>query len=160
VPIAVAVSGRESLELALRLGDELVAVEPLGELVGAFRAAKGDARVTGQIPVCFGTDAVAAREKAHERFRWSQLGWKVMAELPNPTNFAAATTPVSPEQVGEEIPHGPDVGPYVDAVKRYAEAGFDRLAFVQIGDDQEQFFDFWHRELRDALRDVVTPVAA
>jgi G6PDH family F420-dependent oxidoreductase len=160
VPIAVAVSGRASLDLALRLGDELVAVEPLGDLVRTFRAEKGSARVTGQIPVCFGTDAAAAREKAHERFRWAQLGWKVMAELPNPVNFAAATGPVSPEQVGDEIPHGPDVGPYVDAVKRYADAGFDRLAFVQIGDDQEQFFEFWRHELRDALREAVTPVAA
>jgi hypothetical protein len=109
--------------------------------------------------VCYGLDPVEAEDRAHERFRWAQLGWKVMAELPNPVNFAAATTPIDPAQVGAEIPHGPDVGPYVEAVQRYADAGFNRLAFVQIGDDQDAFFDFWNSQLRDALREI-EPLAA
>jgi hypothetical protein len=116
------------------------------------------------MPVCYGLDPAEAEARAHERFRWSQLGWKVMAELPNPVNFAAATTPIDPAQVGAEIPHGPDVGPYLEAVQRYADAGFTRLAFVQIGDDQDAFFDFWNTRLRDALSEVevraVEPVAA
>lgn len=160
VPVAVAVSGRESLDLALRLGDQLVATEPLADLVRRFRAEKGDAHATCQLPVCFDADADAAQARAHERFRWSSLGWKVMSELPNPVNFAAATTSVSPEQVGDAIPHGPEIEPYIDAVRKYAEAGFDRLAFVQIGEDQDAFFDFWNRELSDALRDAFSTSAA
>jgi hypothetical protein len=39
-------------------------------------------------------------------------------------------------------------------VQRYADAGFNRLAFVQIGDDQDAFFDFWSTCLRDALREI------
>jgi G6PDH family F420-dependent oxidoreductase len=152
IPIAVAVSGRASLELALRHADQLVATEPLGELVQRFRDTKGAAaHATCQLPVYYDPDATRAREVAHARFRWSTLGWKVMSELPNPVNFAAATDLTTPEQVAEAVPCGPDPQPYVDAVRRFADAGFDRLAFVQIGDEQDAFFEFWNRELRDAL---------
>jgi hypothetical protein len=34
--------------------------------------------------MCWGADADEALERAHHAFRWSALGWKVQAELPNP----------------------------------------------------------------------------
>jgi G6PDH family F420-dependent oxidoreductase len=157
IPIAVAVSGAGSLRVALEHGDELVAVEPLGDLVSRFSAVKGPtARRTCQLAVCYDRDPRRAQSVAHERFRWSPLGWKVMAELPNPVNFAAATKLITPAQVEESIPCGPDPAPYVDAVRRFADAGFDRLAFVQIGDDQDGFFDFWTSELRAAVSERFT----
>ncbi|MCU1391176.1 MAG: F420-dependent oxidoreductase, family, partial [Ilumatobacteraceae bacterium] len=89
---------------------------------------------------------------AHRQFRWSALGWKVQAELPNPINFDAASKYVRPDDLAKTIPHGPEVAKYVAAARTSSEAGFDRVAFVQVGDDQEAFFDFWDRELRDALQ--------
>src|SRR5919202_2020858 len=48
----------------------------------------------------------------------------------------------------DEGPHGPDVEPYVEAIGEWTDAGYDQLAFVQVGPDQERFFRFWEEELR------------
>jgi G6PDH family F420-dependent oxidoreductase len=151
IPIAVAVSGPSSLEVALEHADELVTTEPLGDLVSQFKAAEPDGYATAQIPVCYGPSAEAALQVAHRQFRWSALGWKVQAELPNPVNFAAASQLVRPEDLAGTIPHGPDVQMYLQAVDRFRDAGYDKIAFVQVGEDQPAFFDFWIDELQDAL---------
>jgi G6PDH family F420-dependent oxidoreductase len=154
VPIAVAASGSESASLAARLGDGLVATEPDAELVDRFRAGGAPSGSTwNQIPMCWGADADKALEQAHHTFRWSALGWKVQAELPNPVNFDAASGQVRPEDLRATIPTGPDVEPYLVAVDEVASAGYDNIALLQIGYDQDGFFRFWHDELGPALRE-------
>jgi hypothetical protein len=74
-----------------------------------------------------------------------------MAELPNPINFEAATEPVRVEDMADAVPHGPDVEPYLEAIKEWTDAGYDHLAIVQVGPDQERFFRFWEEELRPRL---------
>jgi hypothetical protein len=44
-----------------------------------------------------------------------------------------------------------DVDAIVEAARRDADAGFDRIAFVQVGEDQHAFFHLWERSLRDRL---------
>ena len=158
VPIAVAASGTRSVELAASAADGLIAVEPNMELIRQYRDAGGRGPAWCQVPACWAQDRQQALRTAHERFRWSALGWKVMAELPNPVNFDAASKPVTPELVGERIPCGPDPDPYLEAIRTYTDAGFDRVALYQIGDDQEGFFRFWEQELRPQL--VGTPAGA
>ena len=154
VPVAVAASGSQSARLAARLGDGIVATEPDADLVDEFRRAHdGSGSTWNQIPVCWGADADKALERAHHSFRWSALGWKVQAELPNPVNFDAAAAQVRPEDLRDSIPAGPDVQPYLDAVEKVAGAGYDNIAFLQIGEDQDGFFRFWQDELAPALRD-------
>ncbi len=158
IELAIAASGDDSLALAIELGDGLIATSPEAELVDRFRAGRsGAASVTGQIPVAWAPDTGAALELAHRQFRWSALGWKVQAELPNPVNFEAAAQHVRPEDLAGAIPHGPDVGTYVAAVRQFADAGFDRVALVQVGDDQDGFFEFWRSTLRPELESALRP---
>jgi len=155
IEIGVAISGEESLELAIEHGDQVIATNPLPELIQQFRERRGtDAHATTQLPVSYGPDSDAALKIAHRQFRWSALGWKVQAELPNPVNFDAASQYVRPEDLADTIPHGPDVETYVEAVRKMNAAGFDRLAFVQVGEEQESFLEFWERELRDAVGNI------
>ena len=155
VPIAVAASGPESADLAARRGDGLIATEPNAALVAGFRQVHpGGGSTWNQIPMCWGADADKALERAHHSFRWSALGWKVQAELPNPVNFDAASAQVRPEDLSSTIPTGPDVRPYVEAVEKVAAAGYENIAVVQIGEDQDGFFRFWQDELGPALRDL------
>lgn len=86
VPIAVAVSGRESCELFAPLADHMIAVAPEAELGVMWDAAgpgKGSSRRIGQLPICFDADPEAAAARAHEQFRWMTGGWKVNAEFLN-----------------------------------------------------------------------------
>ncbi|WP_189211386.1 TIGR03557 family F420-dependent LLM class oxidoreductase [Actinokineospora fastidiosa] len=154
VPIAVAVSGKQSVNRFAPLADHMIAVEPNEQLVtGWDAAARGRSRKIGQLPICWDRDREAAITRAHDQFRWFGGGWKVNAELPGTAAFAAATQFVRPEDVAASIPCGPDIDPILKAVSAYTEAGFTDIALVQIGGDhQRDFFDFAEKELLPALR--------
>jgi G6PDH family F420-dependent oxidoreductase len=155
VPVAVAVSGDQSIARFAPKADHLVAVEPEPDLVQAWDRARGagSSRKIGQLPICWDPDRDRAVERAHAQFRWFAGGWKVNAELPGPSGFAGATQFVRPEDVAENIPCGPDVQPIVDAVREFEKAGFTDVAVVQVGDEsQDGFLRFAERELLPALR--------
>jgi G6PDH family F420-dependent oxidoreductase len=155
VPIGIAVSGRESCELAGRKADLMVAVEPKPELGEMFDAAGGAGKPrVGQIAISYDADRDAAIERAHEQFRWFGLGWKVNADLPNPDSFEAATQFVTPDQVAAALSCGPDVDEHVEKIKPYIDAGFTEVALVQIGADQEPFIGWAQRELLPALQSL------
>ena len=147
VPIGIAVSGRESCALAGRKADLMIATEPKPELGEMFDEAggAGKARV-GQIAVAYDTDRETAVERAHDQFRWFGLGWKVNTDLPGPSSFEAATQFVTPEQVGEQLPCGPDVEEHVEKIRPFLDAGFTEVAVVQIGADQQEPIIRWAEE--------------
>jgi G6PDH family F420-dependent oxidoreductase len=154
--IGVAASGAQSVRIAAHYGDALIATEPKPELGRMFDEFGGTGKPRiGQIPVCYDTDAEAAKQRAHEQFRWFAGGWKVNAELPGPSAFAAATQFVTPDDVAEQIPCGPDVATHVEAIKSYVDAGYTHVALVQIGGDhQEEFVGWATKELLPALREL------
>jgi G6PDH family F420-dependent oxidoreductase len=153
--IAMAVSGQQSIDTFSPLVDHLVAVEPSSELVHRWdRSRSGDSRKIGQIPICWDTDRSRAVKTAHEQFRWFAGGWKVNAELPGPAGFAGATQFVTPEDVAENIPCGPDLDAIAAAVHAFVDAGFTDVALVQIGAErQEEFFEVAREELLPRLRE-------
>jgi G6PDH family F420-dependent oxidoreductase len=155
VPIAVAVSGRQSIETFAPLADAMVAVEPEASTVQSFDAAAGTTLPKiGQQPISWGPDKDAAVSRAHEQFRWFAGGWKVNAELPGTAAFAAATQFVRPDDVAEAIACGPDVAAHVKAVRPFVDAGFTHVALVQIdGQTQAEFLSFAASELLPALRE-------
>ena len=155
-PIGVAVSGRQSCEIAGILGDIMIATEPKASLGEMFDAAGGTGKPRiGQLPICYDRDRDAAIARAHEQFRWFSGGWKVNAELPGTAAFTAASQFVRPEDVAESIPCGDDVDAVVSAAKAFADAGFTQLALVQIGGEhQGPFFDWAEKDLLAALRTV------
>jgi G6PDH family F420-dependent oxidoreductase len=154
IEIGVAVSGPRGCRLAGAEADAMIAVQPDPELGRRFDAAggRGKPRI-GQVALSYDPDAAIARKRAFEQFRWFASGWPVMAELPAPANFAAASQSVREEDVAEQIPCGPDVDAHVAAVRRFVDAGFTHVALVQVGGDvQDPFLDWAQRELLPALR--------
>lgn len=153
VPVDVAVSGDRSIALAVEHGDGVVAVQPDAEIVEQFRdgAGKPDAPAIGQVGVSVMGDSDEALQVAHDKLRFMVPGWKVMAELPNPINFEAATATVRPEDVAEAVPCGNDAEPILATVREWTDAGFSHVALMQAPADQEPFFKLWEKELRPAL---------
>jgi G6PDH family F420-dependent oxidoreductase len=156
-PIAVAVSGRQSVRRFAPVVDAMVAVEPKADLCTAWdeereQLGQDPSPKIGQMPVCWDLDRDAAVRRAHAQFRWFGGGWKVNAELPGPAGFAAATKFVTESDVAENIPCGPEAQPIVEAAKAFQAAGFTDLALVQIGGEhQDGFFDFAAESLLPAL---------
>jgi G6PDH family F420-dependent oxidoreductase len=151
-PIAVAGGGPRAVELAASFGDALISTEPDPDLVNDYRERVGErARTIGQVPLSYDPDDGKAREHAR-RFAFGVHGWKVMAELPNPVNFDAYSQFVREEDIAQMIPCGPEAEGIVQGVKQFVDAGFDRVALVQVGDRQKEFCEFYESELAEALR--------
>jgi G6PDH family F420-dependent oxidoreductase len=156
-PIGVAVSGGQSVEKFALTSDVMIAVEPDADLVKQWDALRPDpsSRKVGQLPICWDADRDAAVKRAHEQFRWFGSGWKVNAELPGTAGFAGSTQFVTEDDVAAGIPCGPELGPIVESVRKFADAGFTDLALVQIGGDhQDDFLEFAQSDLLPALREA------
>jgi G6PDH family F420-dependent oxidoreductase len=148
----LAVSGAESVAAALEVGEGMCAVEPQKELVDMFVAGGGDAReVWGQVPLSWLPDRDRALEVARQRFRFGLPGWRVMAELPDPKAFDAATKLAEPSDMAETVPAGNDPDTVIEGITKYTDAGFQRVAVVQVADDVDGFLAAWESEIRPKL---------
>jgi G6PDH family F420-dependent oxidoreductase len=151
-PLAVAAGGPKAARLAGEKSAGLFATEPNHELIKTWKEAGGKGALFAEVALCWAPDEAEAVRIAHERFRFAALGWKVMAELPRPDAFEAATRWVRPQDVAQYVACGPDPERHVAAVRRYVDAGFDHVVVIGVGPDQEGFLRFWEHELGPKLR--------
>jgi G6PDH family F420-dependent oxidoreductase len=156
--IAVAASGPVSAEIAAQLGDGLFATDPDGDLVNTWRQLGGAGPVYGEMPVAWAPDEESAVQAVLEKSRFALTGWKVMAELPNPVNFEAATASITADQVRKQFACGPRVERHLEVAQQFVAAGFDRLVAMNGGPDPDGFMDFFASELAGPLRSL-TPAA-
>ncbi len=159
--IAVAASGRASATLAAELGDGLFVTEPKPEVLTDFRTAGGTGPGYAEAPVAWASDEATAVAAVLEKSRWALTGWKVMAELPNPVNFDAASATVREDDVLGQFACGPDVERHVEVVRQFTDAGYDRIVLQNAGPDPDGFVDFFRSTLAPRLRalEVAKPSA-
>jgi G6PDH family F420-dependent oxidoreductase len=150
--IAVAASGPASARIAAELGGGLFATEPKGDMVATWKRLGGSGPAYAEVPMAWAPDEESAVQAVLEKSRWAVTGWKVMAELPNPVNFAAATTTVKAEDVRAQFAVGPEVAPYLDVAQQFVDAGFDHLVTQNAGPDPDGFLEFFATTLQAPLR--------
>jgi G6PDH family F420-dependent oxidoreductase len=155
-PIAVAISGTASARIAAELGDGIFGTEPKGDMVSAWEGLGGSGPRYGEAPLAWAPSEDAAVEAVMEKSAWALTGWKVMSELPNPVNFEAATTTVTPDAVRQQFACGPDVQRHLEVAPQFVDAGFDHVVTQNAGPDPDGFLDFFTRELHEPLR-ALTP---
>ncbi len=151
IPIVISAFGPLALVVAAEHGDGWMTTGPDADMLRQYRDAGGKGRTYGAIKACWGEDEGTARKLAHEIWPTSGVPGQLSQDLPTPTHFEQAAANVTVEQATEGTPCGPDPDRYVEAFRPFADAGFDEVAITQIGTDQEGFFQFYERELRDRL---------
>jgi hypothetical protein len=127
--------------------------------VDTWRRLGGHGPAYTEIPLAWAQDEDAAVAAVLEKSSFALTGWKVMAELPNPVNFEAATASIGPEQAGEQFACGPDVKRHLQVAQQFVDAGFDHLVTMNAGPDPDGFIDFFVSELAAPLR-ALTPSKA
>jgi G6PDH family F420-dependent oxidoreductase len=157
VPIIVSGFGPDAAALAGRIGDGYWGNAPDPELVAAFEQTGGSGPRYAQLNLCWAEREEVARRTVHDTWPNTAVPGQLSQDLPTWTHFEQATQIVTEDDATESVPCGPDLtGELLDSVQTYVTAGYDHLYFHQIGDDQNAFFRFWERELRDALRELVS----
>jgi G6PDH family F420-dependent oxidoreductase len=137
---------------AAELGDGLFATEPDADLVRTWHELGGSGPAYAEMPMAWAPAEEAAVRAVLDKSSFALTGWKVMAELPNPVNFEAATAFITPDQVRAQFACGPDVRRFLEVAQPYVDAGFDRLVTMNGGPDPDGFIDFFARELSAPLR--------
>jgi G6PDH family F420-dependent oxidoreductase len=152
VEIAVAAAKENAAELAGRVGDAFVNTAPDREPIEAFERAGGkDKPKYGQLTVCWAKSDDEGAKMVHEIWPNAGLGGDLSYELPLPLHFEQAVENVTPDELKEKLPVGPDPGRYVEQIRELERVGYTHVYFHQIGRDQDGFFRFWKDELEPAL---------
>jgi G6PDH family F420-dependent oxidoreductase len=150
--IAVAAGKPLAAELAGRLGDAFVNTAPDAEVIEAFESAGGKGKAKyGQITGCWAVSEDEGAKLACEVWPNAALSGDLTYELPLPLHFEQATEDVTPDDLAEAIPCGPDPDRWVEEIRTYVDAGYTHIYFHQIGADQEGFLRFWREELEPKL---------
>ena len=151
-PIVVAAGAPNAAELAGRPADGLANSSPDRTVVERFEAAGGAGKPTyGMLHVCVSPSEEEGLETAHRLWANTALPGELSRELARPAHFEDAVKTIRKEDLAESIPCGPDPSPQLEAVKEFADAGYDRVWVHQIGADQEVFFRLYEREVMPAL---------
>jgi len=143
--------------IAAELGDGLFATEPDADLVSTWRRLDGHGPAYAELPLAWAPDEDTAVQAVLDKSAFALTGWKVMAELPNPANFEAATASIGPERAREQFACGPDVKCHLQVAQQFVDAGFDHLVTMNAGPRPRRL----HRLLRPrARRPAQGPTAA
>lgn len=150
-PVYVSAFGPKALNLAASIGEGYVTTSPDSESIDQYRKAGGKGPSVAAVKVCWGNDEASARRLAHEVWATTGVPGELNQELPMPAHFEQAASTVTEEMVAESISCGPDPEVHREALRKYLDAGFDKVYVSQIGDDQEGFLDFFFREVQPKL---------
>jgi coenzyme F420-dependent glucose-6-phosphate dehydrogenase len=152
-PIYIAASGERAATLAAEAGDGIISTAPERALVERFEADGGAQKPRyGQITVCYADDEATARRTAHEWWPNAALHGDLSAEIKTPALFQDAAKSVRADDVSETIICGPDVDQHLQAIREFADAGFDHVYVHQVGPDQSGFFRFYERRIIPEIR--------
>ena len=151
-PLCIAAGGEQAATLAGRAGDGLIGVSPEAELLQQFSAAGGRRKPRyGQVTVCYAGREAEARKIAHEWWPTAGLHGTLSWEIKTPKLFGQAVKSVREEDVAESVVCGPDARRHLEAINRFAEAGYDHVYLHQVGPDQEGFFRFYEERILPEL---------
>ncbi|MDQ1535570.1 MAG: hypothetical protein QOF28_3331 [Actinomycetota bacterium] len=151
-PIMLAVSGRASSKLAGRIADGMIATTDDPRAVEAFEAAGGAGKPRiGQLHVCWAESEKEAKATVHRVWPQGALQGSAPTDLARPKDFEGAVDAIPADATTAGIVCGPDRERHLEAIARFAAAGFTELYLHQIGPDQDGFFRFYADHLLPCL---------
>lgn len=147
-PIVVAAGGSNAAKLAGEVGDGLVGTTADGDLIEVFDQSGGSGKPRyGELTVCWAEDQDQAEQTAYKLWPISGLSGPLMSELALPAYFEQAATLIDETAVAKTVICGPDPERHLEAIQKYAQAGYDHVFIHQVGPNQQDFFEFYEREI-------------
>jgi G6PDH family F420-dependent oxidoreductase len=141
-PVLISGFGPKATELAARIGDGWITVQPDRDLLSRYRESGGKGVTQGGMKMCWAESADDAAKTAYRFWGFEGLGGQSAQDLPSWSEFEALAEASSPEQIAEQVPCGPDPHRAAAAIQEYVDAGFDEVYISQMGPDQEGGIQF------------------
>jgi G6PDH family F420-dependent oxidoreductase len=151
-PIYMSGFGEKAVEVAARIADGYMSVQPNRDFVRIYReAGGGDRPVQGGLKVCWRQDEAQARKTMHRLWPTDVVPGEAAQLLPLPRHFGQVAELVSEDMVA--APCGPDPDAHLAGVRAFTEAGFDEVYIGQVGGEAEGFFEFYAGQVLPRLRE-------
>ncbi|RKS73961.1 G6PDH family F420-dependent oxidoreductase [Motilibacter peucedani] len=154
VQVYVSAFGPKALEVATRIGDGFVTVQPDADSVAQFKRDAPGKVTQGGYKVCFGTDKDAAVKTAHRLWPNEQIPGEAAQVLYSPKQFEQVSELVTEDMVRENTVCGNDLDEHLEQFRTFADAGFDEVYVSNIGPEWEGFFSFYEKEVLPKVRDA------
>jgi coenzyme F420-dependent glucose-6-phosphate dehydrogenase len=130
----------------------MIGTSPETELFKAFDDHGGGGKPRyGQVTVCWAGDERRAVETAMRWWPTAALKGELTQELPAPRHFEQAVALVTEDELTKAVVCGPDPERHAEAIRRYADAGYDHVFVHQVGPDQIGGLRFYAEEVRPRL---------
>ncbi len=95
--------------------------------------------------VCWAAIEDEGKRIAHEWWPNAALPGQLGQELPLPMHFEQATSRLGRDDVAGRVICGHDADRHAEAIKEFADAGYEQVYVHQIAPDQDGFFDFYEK---------------
>ena len=147
-PIIISATGPKSAMLAGQIGDALVTTGPQTKVIEAFQKAGGQSKpIYGQVTVCYDQSEQKAKQIAARNWPNTMVSGQASQELPMPIHFEQLTSSLTPDQIAEKVPCGPDPQKHLEQIQSYLQAGFTHIYIHQIGPNQKECMDFYQSQI-------------
>lgn len=148
VPIYIAVEGPKMAKTAGLIGDGLISTTPDGSLIKTFREEAGeDLPLYCQSTACYAATEAEGKQLAHKLWPIPAIPGELDRELPTPKFFEQLASMVTQEQATKHTACGSDPKRHVETIKAFIDAGFKKISVHNIGPYQEEFFQFYKKEV-------------
>lgn len=146
--IYMAASGPKSAAISGQISDGLISTSPKKEIIESFESNGGKGKPKyAQVAVCFDKDEQKAKEIAFKYWPTKGLPRPDHADLKTPKEFMNASKNLNIDDATKDLAYGPNKQKHIEVLKKFFDAGFDFVAVSQIGENQDEFFEFYKNEI-------------
>jgi G6PDH family F420-dependent oxidoreductase len=140
--------GPKAIDLAARIGDGFVSVQPEAEHVKRFRKNGGGRKVAqGGFKAAWAPTEDEGARIAYEKWPNAGVPGELSQVLPSPRHFEQASQLVTQDMVKESFVCGSDVEAHLEMIGRYADADFDEVYVANSGPNHREFFQAYRRDV-------------
>ncbi|HEX2259226.1 MAG TPA: TIGR03557 family F420-dependent LLM class oxidoreductase [Actinomycetota bacterium] len=146
--LLMAASGEDSARLAGQKADGLISVAADPGVIAAFDGAGGMGKPRYvKLTVCFDEDEEEARRLVRETWPMSGIPGRLMSELRLPTDFGEVADVLTADRALKGTLCSRDAEAHIGHLNKALEAGFDHIYVHQVGPKQEEFFNFYEKQV-------------
>jgi len=150
VPVYLSAFGPRATDLASRVGDGFISVQPNADSVEQFRKASGGKPAVAGAKACYAGTEDEARRIALRLWPQEGVPGELAQILPTPQHFEQVSQLVTPDMI--KMACGPDPEAHLAMVQEYAETGYDTLYVAPVGPHYREMIELYRDKVLASAR--------